>query len=74
MRVKNLSVVYVTPTVDELLGCETEIRLKCGQILDGMPIEMSYASDDSVHVMFEASHGDYLWLDVSEIASIRRAA
>jgi hypothetical protein len=74
MRVKNISIIDVTPTIDGLLGYETEIRLKDGEILDGVPLEVSYAYNDSPHLIFEESHGDYVWVDVKDIASIRRAA
>ena len=66
--------IEMTSAVDRLLGCETEIHLKSGEVLDGVPMEMSFASSDSPHLMFEESHGDYRWLDVEEIQMIRLAA
>jgi hypothetical protein len=60
--------------IENLLGCETEIELRDGELLEGSPMELSFARQGSPQLAFEEIHGDYRWLDIDEIQSVRRAA
>lgn len=55
-----------------LLGQESEIKLLDGEVLVGVPMEITYPRTTSAHLMFEAAHGEYLCLDLKEIGSIRQ--
>lgn len=63
----------VEHVVDRRLGRETEFRMSDGEIVRGAPMETSFAFG-STHVIVEEEHGDYRWLDVAEVVSIREAA
>jgi hypothetical protein len=55
-----------------LLGQETEIELRDGEVLQGVPMEITYPRATSAHLLFEAAHGEYLCLDLNEIRSVRQ--
>lgn len=55
-----------------LLGQETEIELRDGEVLQGVPMEITYPRATSAHLLFEAAHGEYLCLDLNEISSVRQ--
>ncbi len=62
---------YFNSNLVRLLGQESEIKLRDGEVLVGVPMEITYPRTTKAHLMFEAAHGEYLCLDINEIGSIR---
>src|SRR5262245_18616083 len=72
MKMKNLAINIGDTKLVSLLGQESEIELRDGEILQGVPMEITYPRATSAHLMFEAAHGEYLCLDLNEIRSVRQ--
>ncbi|MFL5328254.1 MAG: hypothetical protein ACJ8C4_05015 [Gemmataceae bacterium] len=62
------------PLIENLLGCEAKIELRDGELLEGTPMELSFARHGTPQLAFEECHGDYRWLDLDDIQTVRRAA
>jgi hypothetical protein len=72
MQMKNSVINSGDTQLIRLLGQESEIELRDGEVLHGVPMEITYPRATSAHLLFEAAHGEYLCLDLNEISSVRQ--
>lgn len=71
MTMTNVTGYRFNSKLAALLGQEAEIELCDGELLHGVPMEITYPRNTAAHLMFEAAHGEYLCLDLKEISTVR---
>lgn len=71
MHMMDSSFNNINNRLTALFGQESEIELLDGEVLQGVPMEITFPRAVKAHLLFEAAHGEYLCLDLNEIGSVR---
>jgi hypothetical protein len=74
MTMNHLTGYHFNRQLAAFLGQETEIELRDGEVLHGVPMEITYPQNSAAHLLFEAAHGEYLCLDLNDIGAVRKFA